>query len=487
MMVALQSSLGIQFTNESLLLVHLKRFVRQTVIDQYAFVNQPSAGAEDKPDEVWAQEISRFIQENNISRDNVWVGLPRHEFLLRFITLPATAEENLHNVLRYEMGKYIPFPPEEMIFDFLVTERDSDAKTIRLLLVATKKEVPERYLSILERCGITPQGMETSTTSLLNSILLEANGTSGRDLIGVVDIGARTFEMQWIVSGRLRYSRSVEFLSPEVSDRRGQVTKEIRDGFRAAFPGRPFPAQHREDGENRNDSTIVYLTAGDEDRLLLKELAKTEEISVVPFSPGSFSSPTADSSGSLPSALAAGIGLALKGIKKVPWDSNLLPRHLRKKRRRTGLYLAGFLGLAVVLLSLAWGISAVVRDRIVVHGLEKEIAALKPDVLSVQQIQQEAETIAKEIESLNALQQADFSKLAILKELSALLPPSVWLSTVRCYKNELQLTGYADSASDLIALLDGSSLFYASEFTAPITRDREGKESFKIKTKITRR
>jgi general secretion pathway protein L len=88
------------------------------------------------------------------------------------------------------------------------------------------------------------------------------------------------------------------------------------------------------------------------------------------------------------------------------------------------------------------------------------------------------------IQSLEKIRNSELSKLAILKELSNILPSSVWLTDCRYHKQELRLSGYAASASDLISILDGSPLFTASEFTAPITRTREGQESFKIETSI---
>ncbi|MBW1679456.1 MAG: PilN domain-containing protein, partial [Deltaproteobacteria bacterium] len=133
---------------------------------------------------------------------------------------------------------------------------------------------------------------------------------------------------------------------------------------------------------------------------------------------------------------------------------------------------------------LTWGVSTIVKERLELRKIEKEVAALKNEVIFIQNIQQEAQNITEEIESLNRIRKSRFSKLKIMKELSNIFPASVWLTNFRYYKKELQLSGFAASASDLIAILDRSPLFHASEFTAPITRDRKGKESFKIKTRI---
>jgi len=137
-----------------------------------------------------------------------------------------------------------------------------------------------------------------------------------------------------------------------------------------------------------------------------------------------------------------------------------------------------------LLFSITWGVSTIVKDRLELRKIEKEIATLKNGVIAIQDVQQEAQKIIEQIESLERIRTSELSKLEILKEFSNILPSSVWLTDFRYRKKELRLSGYAASASDLISILDGSSLFTASEFTAPITRNREGQESFKIETSI---
>jgi len=481
MIVSLQSSLGIQFGEDCLTLVYLKKFLKEVVLDSYECISQPSDAARDKLDNFYVREISRFVKKNSIGKENVWVGLPRNECLLRFITLPSSAEENLGEVVRYEMEKYISFPDEHVNFDFVVIERDADAKNLQLLLLVIKKEALERYLSVLKRTGIDPLGIETNSTSLLNSFLSGKNGKSEDHPVALVEIGKHGFEVDWIRNGILRYSHLVDFTAEADSGRIQQIKEEIRNGFRVAFP-----FQSLGDGEKRNESMAVYLTGEQVDGEVIEGLSRAPEVDINVL-PVEMLSSHLNAARPIPQNLTSTIGLALKGIKKVPWDINLLPQRLRKKPKKAGLYLSIFLFVAISLLSLTWGISTIVKERLLLRNIEKEIASLKSEVLSIQNIQQEAQNIVEEIKALEEIQDTEPGKLMLLKELSTILPDSVWLTNLRYYKKELQLSGYAASASGLIAILDGSSLFHSSEFTAPITRDRKGQESFKVKTRIERR
>lgn len=475
-MISLQSSLGIQFGKDYLLLVHLKKFIKEVILDCHELIPFPSDLMEEELVNFCPQEISRFIKEKAIGRENVWAGLPRNEFLLRFITLPFSAEENLREVIRYEMDKYIPFPEEKVIFDFLIMERDAEAKNLKLLLLVIQKTVLEKYLSILQKAGVTPLGIEMSSTSLLNFFLMGKNGSEGK-AVALLNVQKHGFELNWVSRGILRYSRANDFYSEANGEQVKQIKEELRNSFRTTFPLQAW-------GEREEDSfSVVFLTGDGTKDGLINELVNTTEIDIQNLTVEDISTRRKFSSPFSPS-LAVGVGLALRGMNSVQLEINLLPRLLRKKIRKMGLYLSFFLFIAALVLSLTWGVSTIVKERLELRKLKKEINALKDGVLATQKIQKEAQALIQQLESLQNIRKSEFSKLEILKELSNIFPATVWLTDFQYNKNALQLAGFADSASGLIAILDKSPLFYASEFTAPITRDLEGKENFKITTRI---
>ncbi|MBS1113512.1 MAG: Fimbrial assembly family protein, partial [Nitrospirae bacterium] len=75
--------------------------------------------------------------------------------------------------------------------------------------------------------------------------------------------------------------------------------------------------------------------------------------------------------------------------------------------------------------------------------------------------------------------------LDILKELTAILPKSAWLSRVRVSETNVDLEGYATSASGLLSKLEASSFFKKVEFASPTFRDtRMNADRFNIKMEI---
>jgi hypothetical protein len=478
-MITLQSSLGIQFGKNYLRLVYLKKSLKAVALDAHALIHFPSDLPAEDVEKYLSQKISEFLKAKNIGKENTWIALPRNDFLLRFITLPLSAEENLRDVIRYELEKYMPFSEEDIYFDFLSLERDKETKKLKILLSVIRKPVLERYISILENAGIFPLSVEMSSTALANLFLMGKNGTE-ENPVALINVERHGFEVNWVGHGMLTYSRATDFYSEESHEQIAQISQEIRNSFRVGFPLQVF-----EQGEGKGASGIFLSGDGTKDDLIAC-FANSKEIVSKVLLPEAFSSHL-NFATSFPLSLSAGIGLALKGIWRVPIEVNLFPPHLRKKIKKTGLHLVFSLVIAMLALTLTWGISSIVKERLQLRKVKREIEALKSDVLAVQKTQEEAQDIAHRIESLTSIQQSEFSKLEILKELSDILPSSVWITEFHYNKNELDLTGFAASASGLIAILDDSPLFHESEFTAPITRGFEGREYFRIKTKIERK
>ena len=84
------------------------------------------------------------------------------------------------------------------------------------------------------------------------------------------------------------------------------------------------------------------------------------------------------------------------------------------------------------------------------------------------------------IDHLNGIRGTRSPLLDILKDLSNIIPKSAWISSFTFSEKGVELEGYADSASELIPLLEASPHFTDAVFRSAITKSREGKERFKI-------
>jgi len=167
---------------------------------------------------------------------------------------------------------------------------------------------------------------------------------------------------------------------------------------------------------------------------------------------------------------------------------------MRKKVRQIGKPLSILFISLAVMISLTWGMRVFFKYQDKLASVTEEIRKRKPEVEAVEKLQKQQEVYGKEISELEKIQSEEISKVEMLKELTRLLPPTVWIWNMKYNGKEIEISGFADSASDLISLLDKSPLFDKVEFLAPVTKERqikpEGaqeKERFKIKAKIEAR
>ena len=92
----------------------------------------------------------------NIPRDvqETILLLPRDKVLTKALQLPLAAEENLREVLAFEMDKHTPFPASKVYYDFIVTGRSGDKQTITVDLVFSPRATVDPLLESVLRHGI---------------------------------------------------------------------------------------------------------------------------------------------------------------------------------------------------------------------------------------------------------------------------------------------------------------------------------------------
>jgi len=119
----------------------------------------------------------------------VVVALPANQVLRKTITLPAAVEDNLRQVLTYDLDRHTPFKPDEVYFDATVVGRDPARKEIRVDWAAALKTAVDQMRRQAETWGATvvavtpdlPTGTALRAGTALNLLpAAERPGTSSR-------------------------------------------------------------------------------------------------------------------------------------------------------------------------------------------------------------------------------------------------------------------------------------------------------------------
>jgi Tfp pilus assembly protein PilN len=179
--------------------------------------------------------------------------------------------------------------------------------------------------------------------------------------------------------------------------------------------------------------------------------------------------------------LIPAFGLALAVLWEVPVRVNLVPMEIRKRPSRIGHYALIVLIALLILSGAAWGGGHLLRERMRLRAMEEEAKRLSSEVATVTRMQERIKEIEEQIEVLKGAGCGGPSILDMLKELTEIIPETAWVKDFTLTDKGISLNGYAESASELITLLEGSPLFENVVFSSAVRTDaKEEKESFNI-------
>lgn len=88
------------------------------------------------------------------------VRLSPEDVVSASVVLPSATEENLREVLAFEMDRYTPFRAEQVYYDYRIAARDREHGKLRVQLFATPRERLDPILETLGRWGLAPLAVE---------------------------------------------------------------------------------------------------------------------------------------------------------------------------------------------------------------------------------------------------------------------------------------------------------------------------------------
>jgi general secretion pathway protein L len=461
------SSLGIDFRKNHLIFTLLRKSLGKIKLVDWGIHTLLSEEQKEERETQVIHLINQFISTHLFNREKVSISIPRDKVIARFIRLPAATKENLRKVLEYEAAKYTPFGSKEIYFDYHLLKEDKE--WLHLFVVFIKRTELDGYSSLLKKIGIQPISIQVPSTAALN--LFFYNKTMEKQEIAVLlDVSEPFFEMNLLQGGDWRESFHLP-MPPEEKE------STIINTFK------------RSGLKNSNSNSTYFVYGLDTSERMFSSLKEGDQIKAVSFPP--LDRIQVEKGASRPDKIYSSIGIPLKGLTKTHFDLNLVPFDLKKKARQIGKPLFIILTSFALLLSLTWGIGVFIQYRRELNAVNAEIKKKKPEVVVVEKLQRQKEELGKEISELVKMKSGGVSKVEMLKELTQILPSTVWVWNLKCTGREVEISGFADSASDLISLLDKSPLFEKVEFLAPVTKERERaaagdkeKERFKIKMRL---
>jgi len=401
-----------------------------------------------------AQTVSKFIDEQKITKADFIFIIPRQWVILKEARFPVTVKGHLSNVVLSELDRITPLNPDNAFYDYTVIEEDPHNLT--LLIAAVKRELISGYLEAfggkhikIAQIGVSPLvigSLINKRYKIPDYVFICADDHSFdcgmvrnnfvvRSLYGYVSLWDET-QIDTVVS-RIRAFNDL-LIRKGCPPRIVILAKNaLYDGFRAKL--RDLPVVH-----------------ADQDLKMMQTQNKET-----------------------PSAGA--LGGFLSAMNDDHRDLNLLsPRTNRMTKKPYAL--TGILSALIVFICAFYIFAPVVIERQKVEEMERRTHALKPEMKKIEALRKEAAALSADINMINNFKKQSVMTLDILREMTAIVPARTWLTRIRITDAGADIEGYATKATEIIPALENSRFFQKAEFTSPTFRDpRINNERFAIK------
>ena len=211
------SGVGLEITPERLNIAQLSKQGLGYKVTTLEAVEMPEGIVEqgkivDSP--TLAEMIQQLMATHKIRTKHVATAIPMREAIIRIIPIPAELDEQeLHDmVLNHEAALYLPYPREEVDLDYqtLDTFEDEDGIEKRqVLLVATRQEITDSYVTTLQQAGLEIDILEVNSFSLIRTIREQLRQFGSKEASVLIDIEFDSTEIAILVNGIPQFSRTI--------------------------------------------------------------------------------------------------------------------------------------------------------------------------------------------------------------------------------------------------------------------------------------
>jgi type IV pilus assembly protein PilM len=206
-MLNTKSFLAVDFGAGSLKLAEFEvNEARGLRLKQYGIKSLGAQGAQETTREAAIlKALQELLAEKGIKAKSVNVCAPGFHVFSKFVKLPPVDAGKVTQIIQYEAQQNVPFPLEEVVWDYQILGSTSGGE-LEVLLVAIKADIVEGLFRVTETTGLRLQLTDVSPAALCNSF--RYNYGDLEDCTMLLDIGAKTSNLLFFEKGKV-FSRSI--------------------------------------------------------------------------------------------------------------------------------------------------------------------------------------------------------------------------------------------------------------------------------------
>lgn len=303
--------------------------------------------------------LDALATKHEFDKSNVVISVPGHMAFARFAKLPPVESKNVKSIVAYEAQQQIPFPIEEVEWDYQVFAQE-DAPDIEVGIFAITKERIANYLSNYRSVGMRVDALTLSPVAVYNAFAHENTsgtghgsgtvyldiGTTATDIIVVEDetiwlrtlpLGGNHFTEALMKQFKISFAKA-EKLKLEAAT--SKYAKQIYQALRGVFNDLVTEIERSlgfYTSLNREADLSQIVGVGSTWKLpglqkYIKQNTRMEVIRPDGFAQIQVEDRRAASFSSVAMNMATAYGLALQGLGSAAVDANILPQSVLRQR-----------------------------------------------------------------------------------------------------------------------------------------------------------
>lgn len=430
------AALGVEVSGPDLILAVVQKGFRQFELQEHAVIE----GFRELPAAQLRERIRQSVQSYGALKDRVVLGIPRDEAVVRWLELPLEVEENLDQMVQFQVERLEPTEENGSYFEHEVLERDEAQGKLLIQITMLPRATLDRYLEILQPADLYPVAIRLSSIAYHQVLLAHADGMPEEQPFLVLALNPGAIEMV-LVSGSSKYFSQRVGLREDEELTLASILRHVD-----AFLSQVSPVG----GELRK----IYLSGTLAGSLLGEFRARFEDCELLrtqlQMAPSNLRAEAVEPF--LPAA-----GLAISGLSRSgPARYNLIPEEKRlvlerSSRVPTALLAAMLAVMAVALLSRDY-----FQQSDLTRQIQVELDGLQPRVQQVMELRERTRQAESRLAELQELMQGRQKVLGILREMTEKTPDDAFLDRLAIRGEQVNMVGYASSASGLLSNLTTS-------------------------------
>jgi type IV pilus assembly protein PilM len=221
-----KSLAGLDITTSSIKLIELVPQGRGYRVECYAAEPSPPNSITEKSivdSDAVGEAVRRAVKRASTKATEVAIAISGDAAITKVIQMPRQLNDNdMEAQVEIQADQYIPFPMEEVSFDFqVIGESPNDPDMVDVLLVATRTENVDQRRAAVEAAGLKAHIVDVEPFALENAckLLTHQMPDGGMDhQVAVVDFGASSTTFSVLQDLRVVYTRDFNFGGQQLTE-----------------------------------------------------------------------------------------------------------------------------------------------------------------------------------------------------------------------------------------------------------------------------